>query len=80
MGTISVSFSGKQCIAWNETNWRNVSFPDGDATQAENFCRNPDPLTYVGGVWCYTGSSSDDGVEFCDVPMCRKYPERCPNV
>jgi len=67
MGTVNVSVTGKQCLAWTShgTSYPNERFPDGSPAAARNYCRNPDRWSTV---WCWTSASW----ETCDVPMCGK--------
>ena len=78
MGAFSTTRSGFTCQPWFITNIRNwAMFPDGSATLANNYCRNPanpnstipQPGILSSGVWCYT---TDQKVlwDVCDVPMC----------
>src|SRR6218665_2718677 len=70
-GTQNRTISGSSCIPWLNTAFKNsTAFPEGNATDASNYCRNPSPYVFVDGVWCFTTNS---GLwEFCSVPLCGK--------
>lgn len=75
MGSRNVTKSGIPCQPWAldtphkiDKDIKDDQFPDETRAQAQNFCRNPQPLN-KSTVWCYT---KDPKVEwqYCDV---------CPN-
>ena len=75
-GILNITRSGRECQRWDaQYPHRHVynvtdTFPDGTATDAGNYCRNPDGWQH--GIWCYT----TDPVmrwETCLVPMCSKF-------
>jgi len=73
IGHTSVTVTGRKCQAWasnhphrNDYNHDHL-YPDGNATKARNYCRNPAPGRV--GLWCYTMDSSVNW-EKCDVPTC----------
>ena len=53
-GNTNVTQSGASCIPWAKVTFnQTVSFPDGSASFAKNYCRNPLPTQHPGGPWCY---------------------------
>ena len=67
MGTLSHSVGTEPCIYWNETGIPDEYFPDGSATDAKNYCRNPELFA---APYCYTDQQTK---EFCDVAYCGKF-------
>ena len=45
------------------------SFPEGNITMANNYCRNPDHESM--GPWCYT-TDPNERWQYCDIPQCGK--------
>ena len=76
LGTTSTTHSNKACLPWNLTVYNNPAlFPEANASSPLNYCRNPDPSIFVGGVWCFTKLNDiTPNWELCDVPMCKGNP------
>lgn len=71
-GTVNTTISGKSCVPWVDTAFKDsTAFPEDNAKDALNYCRNPNPNVFVDGVWCF--SDTDGPWEFCSVPFCGKY-------
>ena len=72
-GQVSVTLSGKVCQIWASQSphphgqLNPQDYPDRDAEESQNFCRNPDNSTQ--GPWCYT-TDPDTRWESCDIPLC----------
>merc|ERR1712139_84621 len=45
--------NGKNCLRWYDQLVRDKDFPDGSASAAKNYCKNPHKSP--NGPWCYTG-------------------------
>ena len=69
-GTVSRTRRNELCKAWTLTEFANVAFPDGCASSARNYCRNPNRRS--GGPWCYIATPSVPALlwDFCDVNTC----------
>jgi len=71
VGNTSVTVNGTPCQAWSSQSphqhiYSFFSFPDGSASAAHNYCRNPDNSH---GLWCYT-TDPRKRWERCAVPAC----------
>jgi len=77
VGNKSVTESGIKCQAWSsQYPHRHIynkkylfSFPDGSASAAADYCRNPDG--WEKGLWCFT-TDRKKRWEACHVPDCGK--------
>jgi len=84
-GSLAKTSSGKTCTAWALSNEYVTSreFPEGNAQDARNKCRNPawnrNFAPYGFGVWCLT---TDQNVpwESCNVPMCGRQSICRPSI
>ena len=76
MGTTNVTSSGKPCQAWSSQSPHSHGYtddsmyPDGSATLANNYCRNPDEYE-PNGPWCYTTDPNTQW-DYCNIPLCGK--------
>ncbi|XP_053392820.1 apolipoprotein(a)-like isoform X2 [Mercenaria mercenaria] len=73
IGSRICTASGKICQRWDQQSpWSHPyiyksMFPDKNATEASNYCRDPNGAR--GAPWCYTSDPSTEW-EFCDIPDC----------
>ena len=74
VGTVSVTENGLPCQRWDsqfphrhDFGDRPDDFPDGDVSDASNYCRNPDGQ--AAGLWCYTRDPQVKQ-ENCGIPTC----------
>ncbi|XP_013397107.1 uncharacterized protein LOC106163933 [Lingula anatina] len=74
-GRLSFTSGGYTCQRWdtqvpnNHTFTNPATYPDATVSDAENYCRNPDPNNF--GIWCYVVEPNvTGGVDLCDVPPC----------
>ncbi len=74
---MSTTVKGKECQRWDSQmphthNYTSSLFPEGDISQAENYCRNPDHENKRGGPWCFVlDESYRKQADYCDVPFCK---------
>ncbi|KAH3828094.1 hypothetical protein DPMN_130045 [Dreissena polymorpha] len=69
-GTLNKNIYGPSCLPWNQTIYKNSTFPDGSANDAKDNCRDPDGY---GTPWCY----SINAKRFrCDVFKCLDITEK----
>jgi len=70
MGKRAKTISGKTCQRWDakspNSHRYESDFPDGTATKAVNYCRNPGNVRE--GPWCYL--ADETGWEYCDIHSC----------
>ena len=70
MGTISEA-AGQTCQRWDERSLSSTySFIDGDASGAQNYCRNPDRVQ--NGPWCFLEQPNSRNFYYCNIPTCGK--------
>ncbi|XP_062620529.1 plasminogen-like, partial [Saccostrea cucullata] len=72
-GNISVTVSGKSCQRWDSQTPHAHRYADrlpGNASEHENYCRNPKPWTKA-TPWCYT-IDPDTRWELCHIPFCAR--------
>ncbi|KAK2159019.1 hypothetical protein LSH36_160g03020 [Paralvinella palmiformis] len=69
VGTLTKTEYGHTCAVWTlQKSYPGDQFPDDSLEDANNYCRNPKPLTYK--TWCYYSEDNRTDWDYCNIQKC----------